>query len=204
MWTVKISGTDESREHWLDSERLSEEVKQEVREADIAILPFESWREYEHPVFPAHTSKVFRHIDSASPKGLRVGIASDDADYEELHLRSGFLLELGTFLVTNVALPIAINLITSYIVDRVGSKSEEFRLRIRFVVEQSPSSPGVKFSYDGPLDTFLNEADELLGHLDDRHREQIVAALDGVAEQTLELGEDGRIQLLEEVKDEEA
>jgi hypothetical protein len=70
-------------------------------------------------VFPLGTEDFLNFAREKATAGIRVDICADDETYRELALHSDWLI-IAEGVVTLVALPVAINLISEYLKERLS------------------------------------------------------------------------------------
>ena len=145
----KLEETEKDVEYWINRVHVAEELRPGLRLASVLIVPTEGFRDYPGPVFPVGTEEIFHFLgDRSKESGVRVDLAVDDDKYTELALHSD-LLEIGTFIATNVVLATLVNLLAAYIERKIWKGDE--RARVNFIItDSSPGGRAVKLSYEGP------------------------------------------------------
>lgn len=124
-----------------------------IKEADILLIPSKNFREFNGYLFPEETMSFFNYLkDNCQKENTNVDICISDDDYNELELHAD-LVKLATTCVTVVALPIFINIASSYLYDKFKNSHEDNqRVQITINVEKDGSSKSI--NYDGPVKEF--------------------------------------------------
>lgn len=156
-----INDSEETFSTWISRGFLSDDLRKQLLEADILIVPIEGFGNLTVPVFPVKTEELFHFLKKNLPQDLEVDICIEDNDYKELALHSDLIILAG-FVVTQVNLPVLINLVSSYIYQKI-SQSKSKNIKTSILVNEAGKSKEI--SYEGPADDFgkiLKEAKYIL------------------------------------------
>jgi len=114
----EIKNSNENFETWISKEFIPNEIKENLKKASILLIPTLGFRDNEKPNFPVGTTELFEYFKRNSPAEVTVDICIGDNLYSELGLYSNYK-RLGNFLVSTVALSIFLNILSSYIYDKM-------------------------------------------------------------------------------------
>jgi len=150
---VQIENTKEDFNYWLNRPYISRNTKLNLENADILIVPVEGIRDIEYPLFPVKTEEVFSYFRKNLDEKTTIDICIEEKDYKELALHYD-LINIATFIVSSVALPIFINILSSYIDEKIKNVNDNDRaIRVKFIV-QKKSGDSIKVSYEGKPEYF--------------------------------------------------
>jgi hypothetical protein len=140
-------------DYWLNRPYVSEERRGALRQADVVILPWESFGTYKQPVFPNGTGELFDFL--TEPSEFRVEVPVEEADYHELALHAASV-DLGQFLVSAKALPRFVGQLTEFINYRwPGASLRGPKDNIAVAISVAEVGKGLTFSYSGSLDGLI-------------------------------------------------
>lgn len=150
-----IVETEAGFDYWSRRPSLSPTIQQAVREADIVLVPFEGFRDYQGVLFPVGTEELVQNLREQLDPNLKFDVAIEDTDYKELALH-GDLVIIADFLVKYIVAPVAVGLIVDYLRKRLGSRFRSADVRSSLIVDQSEESVRrtMRISYEGPASTF--------------------------------------------------
>ena len=141
--------TTENFETWINRPFIPDELKPQLRKANVLIVPREGFQEYPGPMFPVGTEELFHFLRDNSNENITVDICISDNDYHELALHDAFLI-VGAFVINNIALPLIINLISNYISNR---RSDKKRIKVEFTIVENDGR-ATHVLYEGPAEDF--------------------------------------------------
>lgn len=149
---IIINDTFENFDLWINKDFISDELKAELRKADILLVPVLENSEKKISVFADHSENVFLFLKNKMPLNYKVDICVEDNDYKELALHYD-LTNLGAFICTYLALPLFINLISQYIYERISKirKDQAIKVSITTVGKKGLSK---KIEYEGNAEYF--------------------------------------------------
>lgn len=148
---LNIENTEENFDYWLNQEFISDDLKNKLGTADILLVPQIGFRDQDTPVFPVKTEELFTFLKNNS-KNNEIDICIEDKDYKELALHAD-LITLATFVVTSIALPVLVNLLSDYIKNKISSNSDRV-IKISLVVENKKDGTSKNVTYEGKPESF--------------------------------------------------
>lgn len=144
---MKLEDTHENFENWLHKSYISSSLREQIRKAQIHFVPIENFRDKSQPVFPVKTEELLTYFRTHVENKNFVDICIEDKDYCELALHADSMT-LGSFIITAIAVPIFVNIISSYIFEKLGKKQKNSNIKIAItVVIQTGESK--KFEFEG-------------------------------------------------------
>jgi|SRR5581483_7235245 len=150
--TARITTDSRGRAYWA-SRPYALAVAEEVKHADIVILPQEREKDGGEPAFPVGTEELLLFLRDSLPNGTTVDVAVVEDEYRELALH-GALLIVGAFLTTAIAVPILVNVVSEYIKKKIWRESSD-QVRVKILVERRPGDlETVAIEYEGPSKAF--------------------------------------------------
>lgn len=122
---LQITETDENFETWLGKEYVTSDLKQVLSNASILIVPFDNLRDTINPyLFPVGTEEILRYFREKLESDQYIDICITDEDYQEFAFYSDYK-RLGNFLVTTVAIPLFVSVLSSYVYDKYLKEDEQ-------------------------------------------------------------------------------
>lgn len=158
--SVEIDEIREPLATWTDRPYIATDVRPRLRKADVLLIPNESFREVQGPLFPVGTPELFLDLRDHAPKGLSVEICAAE-DYREFAMYSALVI-LGGFVVPSVAAPILVNLLSDYLKRRLGSKASTADVKTDIILRDEQGTASVRLRYRGPVETFQEKMREVL------------------------------------------
>ncbi|MNY04622.1 hypothetical protein D3C86_1373090 [compost metagenome] len=147
--SLSISLDRETLETWRTQEWLPAVVREQITRADVLLVPDPDFRGL-GPAFAPDTGSIYSFLKKTDPN-LPVVIASDPYDYREYVLHS-VLLDIGIFIVSSIAAPVLVNLVSEYLKGARSSGSDP-EVRFNLKVDQADGS-SIHISYAGPASSF--------------------------------------------------
>ncbi len=127
---------------------FSQTYAEEVKKANLLILPSEQIREGLEPVFPEITSDFFRYLKASAPEGVIVDIAVDDENFRKLAMHSS-PVALATLLIREEILEETVLLVTgflSFIAEKNLRYEDEMDTFVNIIVESDTRCRKIMFS----------------------------------------------------------
>lgn len=149
-----VTETEKGFEYWR-SRSYTNDSTAAIANANALLVPWEEFRGYENPVFPAGTQELFVSVKEAAPPGVRIDIAANDDDYQEVALHQDEFY-LPAFVAQSVLAPVVAGLLVEYIWNKWGRKREEPTVKANVIVDFSDQNENrvVQISFDGPAKHF--------------------------------------------------
>ena len=160
MIEIKCGVTETARDfqYWAAASGLSDSTRTRVASADIAVVPWERFRDHPQPLFPVGTSALFQYLKKSLPAGSEVELAVEDQDYREISLHSE-IVRIATIVVRDGALSVLLNLLATWIARQIWPEAPttsipEVQASIIVVQTEGARTKSVQLSYNGPATTF--------------------------------------------------
>ena len=145
------------------------EVAEEVKKANFLIIPSDYTSNGMDVVFPETTTEFFEYIRQQSNEEIRCDIAISDDNYRKIEKHSA-LIEVATVIVSSGILPIAINLISSFLYDLVSRYRripEKTAAKVTIFAEETRIKKTVKIEYEGPVSGLIS-LEKSIDHIFDK------------------------------------
>lgn len=132
---LKITDTTENFRTWLEKSYIDIELKNELSNTSILIVPFENLRDSIGPVFPTGTDYLLQYFQKRLPQEISIDICISDSDYQTFEFNNHYR-RIGKFVIKSVAIPVFVSIISSYIYDKY-IKSDESKPQIQVIDNSS-------------------------------------------------------------------
>lgn len=144
------SGT-ESLQTWIKRPFVGDNLRQQLSKANVLVVPNEGYGDRVDLIyFPSGTAELFQFIRESGMENLSVEICIEDADYKEVALHADILI-VATFVVTSLIAPLAVDLISEYIKQRLFCRREdETEVRAKLTVYDEKDKLSIDLTYKGP------------------------------------------------------
>lgn len=154
---LTVSETPESKEYWLQ-QGLGKGLEETLSAADALLVPEKDFREGVKFVFHQDTTTLFKYLSSQLLGDVSIEILSNDEEYLEISLHSSSF-RLGKIVVSYVAAPLLVGLLTNYLYDQMKAKPTD-RVEASLVVEDHQCR-SFQFSFQGEAKDFGFLADKV-------------------------------------------
>ena len=132
---LKVVDATENFRTWLEKSYIDIELKNELSNASILIVPFEDLRDSIGPVFPVGTDSLLQYFKKQLPQGISIDICISDSDYQTFEFNNHYR-KIGKFVIKSVAIPVFVCVISEYICDKY-IKSDESKPQIQVIDNSS-------------------------------------------------------------------
>lgn len=142
----------------------------EIKKANILLLPYEDFREGVEYCFTEYAMEFLQYLRTNSDDRVIADIAISDEKYCAIEMHS-LLLDVGIFIATNVVLSAAVNILSSFIYDKIKSmheKRENVNVRVEIIV-QNENGASKSIKYDGLASDFDAVKSTVEKIIDDEH-----------------------------------
>ena len=122
-----------------------------VKDANLLLIPYQNIREGIDYCFTEYAEEFLSYIKQSGEKAVKADIAITDDKYKVLEMHS-MLLDIGKLILVSGVLPIALNLLSNYIYDkikRLHEDKENVNVRVE-IISQSDNGVSKSIRYDGP------------------------------------------------------
>lgn len=129
------------------------EIADEVKKANVLIIPTDYNNDYADVVFPEMTSDFLSYIRQIENGEVVCDIAISDDNFRRTEKHSA-LIEMAPVIVSSGIVPIVINMISSYLYDLVSRyrrTPEDTSAKVKIFAEETKIKKTVKIEYEGPV-----------------------------------------------------
>lgn len=150
---LKISDTDITFEQIYGKNYVPAEYLDEIKKANLLIIPNESFRNEGDILFPETTREFFDFIRESSGEEIVADIAISDEDFQQIELHSA-VIEVATIIVQWVVFPVATNMIATFLCDLVKKyhrKPEDTSAKVKIITEETKANRSKLITYEGPV-----------------------------------------------------
>ena len=158
--SIQITESKENFDYWMNRDFIRSGLKEKLKSANLLIVPFEGFREYSGPIFSSGTEAAYGYLRKNSGNSLHVEICISPEDFKTLSLNSN-IERLGKFVIASVVLPFALNLLASYVFQKIQSKDAESHITFSLVVVR-PDKTSLEVKYEGPAEGFRERVEPLI------------------------------------------
>ena len=163
-------------QYWRQNEKLSNEVRQELTDANVLFVPLKGDRDGEDnidsgKVFAPDAERFFKYLLDSAKKQIKADMCVNDGEYRKLSLYAEpiTLTVIGTIVISSIIAPVIKDLIIDFIRKNrsESSKNSEFRITLiidnedGFIREIQCSGPSVEIEKALPrmIDQVLAQAE---------------------------------------------
>lgn len=151
---VQIIDSDLTFEKIYEKKYIPSEYLDEIKKANLLIVPNENFRKKGDVLFfPETTREFFEYIQDHPNDEIVADIAISDDNFQRIELHSA-VIEVATIIVNVVVLPVAINMISNYLYDLIKKyhrKPEDTSARLKIISEETKTKKTKIISYEGPV-----------------------------------------------------
>lgn len=136
---VQIIDSDLTFEKIYEKKYIPSEYLDEIKKANLLIVPNENFRKKGDVLFPETTREFFEYIQDHPNDEIVADIAISDDNFQRIELHSA-VIEVATIIVNVVVLPVAINMISNYLYDLIKKyhrKPEDTSARLKIISEET-------------------------------------------------------------------
>lgn len=127
------------------------ELEADIKQANMLLIPYEGFRNYDKPVFPEETMHFYNFIKEYENEELIGEICISDEDFVELELHAD-LISIADMVVNSGVLPIVIGLVTNYIDRKLQGHNTEAKVKVN--ITEVDGSKSTNLYYEGDADKF--------------------------------------------------
>lgn len=151
---LKIKNTEVTFKKLLKENYIPKEYENEIKNSNFLLIPNKGFRDKDIVYFPEGTRYFFQYIKEKEDDRMNIEICISDEEFNELELHSD-IIRIATIIVKDFILPVAINLISSYLIDKLKKEnkvSEKVKLECKIIVEKDKKS--LEINYEGTVENF--------------------------------------------------
>lgn len=129
------------------------ELEEDMKKANLLLIPFEEVSTNEGPVFPEETNKLYEYIKNYDNKELVGEICISDDDYVEVELHAD-LITLAHIIVDIAVFPITVTLIGNYLECKIEGRENKSDVKAKVNLTVVAGDKSINISYEGDADKF--------------------------------------------------
>ena len=129
-------------QYWKKSEELSNEVRQELTDANVLFVPLKGERDGEDSidsgkVFAPDAEQFFKYLLDSDKKEIKADMCVNDGEYRKLSLYAEpiTLTVIGTIVISSIIAPVIKDLILDYIRKNRSESSKNSEFRITLIID---------------------------------------------------------------------
>jgi hypothetical protein len=161
--SLTVSETDHDRSYWAVRPWASGEKINQVRAANLVIVPWEDKGANGEPLFPRGTSELF-HFLSSSLSDVHVCMGIDNGHFREIAEHAN-VWRLPTLFISAIAIPIFVQVLGNRIDQWMSDSGADNIIESEIIIE-GKNGRCISIKYKGPpskfADTILAQAAECL------------------------------------------
>ncbi|MCM3167917.1 hypothetical protein [Peribacillus frigoritolerans] len=127
------------------------EFEEDLKKANLLLIPYEGFRNLEKPVFPEETMKFYEFLKEYENEELVGDICISDEEYVELELHAD-LITIASMILVHGVLPIAVNLISNFLSEKIKKRNTQLKVKVHMTIIDGEKSKTI--SYEGDADKF--------------------------------------------------
>ena len=142
---LNVTDSDVTFEKIYKKEYIPTEYLDDIKKANLLIIPNENFRDEGDVLFPETTREFFDFIREFPNDEIIADIAISDEDFKRIELHSA-VIEVAPIIVQTIVLPIVLNIISSFLYDLV----KKYRRKPEDT-EETATKKSKKITYEGPV-----------------------------------------------------
>lgn len=150
---LNVTDSDVTFEKIYKKEYIPTEYLDDIKKANLLIIPNENFRDEGDVLFPETTREFFDFIREFPNDEIIADIAISDEDFKRIELHSA-VIEVAPIIVQTIVLPIALNIISSFLYDlakKYRRKPEDTSAKVQIITEETATKKSKKITYEGPV-----------------------------------------------------
>jgi len=159
---LNVTDSDVTFEKIYKKEYVPMEYLDEIKKANLLIIPNENFRDEGDVLFPETTREFFDFIREFPNDEIISDIAISDEDFKRIELHSA-VIEVAPIIVQWVVLPIATSMIASFLYDLVKKyrrKPEDTSAKVKIITEETETKKSKMITYEGPVSGVKDALDQ--------------------------------------------
>lgn len=129
------------------------ELEENMKKANLLLIPFEGVSTFDGPVFPEETNEFYKFVKNYDNKELVGDICISDEDYVELELHAD-LITLAHIILDIAVFPITVTLIANYLDRKIQGQGNKTDLKAKVNMTVVAGDMSISISYEGDADKF--------------------------------------------------
>ena len=150
---IEIEETDITFDSIYDKPFIHQDYIEDIKKADILIIPEENFREEGDVLFPETTREFLEYLQEQIPKDMSVDIAISDEDFRKIELHSD-LVNVATIIVSSTAFSIACSMVASFLYDmakKLLKRPQDLNAKVKIISEETKTKKTKSITYEGPV-----------------------------------------------------
>ena len=150
---IEIEETDITFDSIYDKPFIPQDYIEDIKKADILIIPEENFREEGDVLFPETTREFLEYLQEQIPKDMSVDIAISDEDFRKIELHSD-LVNVATIIVSSTAFSLACSLVASFLYDmakKLLKRPQDLNAKVKIISEETKTKKTKSITYEGPV-----------------------------------------------------
>ena len=159
---LNVKDSDVTFEKIYKKEYIPTEYLDDIKKANLLIIPNENFRDEGDVLFPETTREFLDFIREFSNDEIISDIAISDEDFKRIELHSA-VIEVAPIIVQWVVLPIATSMIASFLYDLVKKyrrKPEDTSAKVKIITEETETKKSKMITYEGPVSGVKDALDQ--------------------------------------------
>lgn len=160
--TLNVSDTDITFEEIYKKSYVPMEYIDDIKKANLLIIPNEGFRDEGDLLFPETTREFFEFLKENASDRIVADIAISDDDFQRIELHSA-VVEVAKIIVQWAVLPIATSMIAAFLYDLVQKyhrKPEDTSAKVQIITEETETKRSKKITYEGPVSGIKDALDQ--------------------------------------------
>ncbi len=157
-----VFDTDITFEEIYKKPYVPEEFIDDIKKANLLIIPNEGFRDEGDLLFPETTREFFDFLKENANTEIIADIAISDDDFQLIELHSA-VIEVAKIIVQWAVLPIATSMIASFLYELVKKyhrKPEDTSARVQIITEETTTKKSKRITYEGPVSGIKDALDQ--------------------------------------------
>lgn len=153
-----VTPTSKGLTYYKANADVSSELQVLIESSDVLLVPWSNIREGVEKSFPKHTLEFYQFLQDNLPENLNFEACIEDSDFREVYFHNK-LLRVATVVVTYLAAPIVVNVISDYIKEMKSKDPEIKKVSCSMIVEktQDENKQAFSFKYTGDSEEFCGK-----------------------------------------------
>ena len=159
---LNVTDSNITFEKIYKKEYIPMEYLNDIKKANLLIIPNENFREEGDILFPETTREFFDFIRETAGKEIIADIAISDEDFQRIELHSA-AIEVATIIIESVLYDIAVGLVCSFLYDllkKYRRKPEETSAKVKIITEETETKKSKMITYEGPVSGVKDALDQ--------------------------------------------
>mgnify|MGYP000276111666 CR=1 FL=1 len=152
---IDVIDTELSFESVYKKKYMPKEYEDEIKSANVLLIPNENFRGKQGLFFPECTDELLDFMKEQENENVKVDICISDEDFKKIRTARRYCIHLLTMIVQCAVLPITTGIIAAYLYDKLNKSNKspkETNTDVNVIVEKNGKSKMVH--YQGSIEKF--------------------------------------------------